>query len=447
MVAGNVRLGGVVTLSTRILPVTAEVAAVGGLPQPVRSGGTWLGRGTNVFFRLGAGLDAGPVHLVVAPEFWRAQNQPFDLFPSRDPALNSFASPWYTLPWSIDLPSRMGVDPVMEAGWGQSALWVTTGPVEAGVATSSQHWGPGRHGGLLLGADAPGIPRVFVRASQPIATAVGAWSFTAFAGSLSESRFFDRDPDNDTRALRAGNVSWSPKPGSSFSTGVSHATMLAEGPAPGDSLARASDQLNAAFAEFRGAGSRAYAEVARAGPLPSLRSFVTVPYAGLAYLVGIEHAIARKAGTLLVSAEAANLEQPTDVRGKSTFDFYTSRFVVQGWTHRGRVLGHQAGPGGNHAAVAADWVTPRWSLGVFGDRTRWNDDAMHREYLPRSPRHDVSVRAGVRAGYLAGVHELSLEVSSGKRLNYLFQNAKFFTGYRTVDVSIPQLRLTIAPRR
>lgn len=458
LVRRDLRPGPGLTIVTRVLPVTVEGAAVGGLPDPVRSGGTWMGRGGNFFVRPAASVDAGPVHLVLAPELWRAQNLAFDLFPSPDAARSSFAAPWYGAPWSIDLPSRMGVDPVMEAGPGQSALWVTAGPVEVGAATSSQQWGPGRHGGLVLGADAPGIPRVFARSTRPIATRAGDWSFTAFTGSLTESRFFDRDPSNDARALRAVNLSWRPGPASAFGVGFSHATMLGEAMTPGDTAPggdslpgegrsrRVSDQINAVFAELRGAGTRGYVELGRAHRLPSLREFVTVPYAGIAYLVGVEHAIRHAGGAVLISAEAANLEQPTDVRGDSTFDFYTSRSIAQGWTHRGRVLGHPAGPGGMHAVLAVDWVTPRWSAGIFGDRVRWNEDALHREYLARSPRHDVSVRAGVRAGYLVGRHEVSLEASTGKRLNYLFQNAKFFTGYRTVDVSLPQLRLSITPR-
>jgi hypothetical protein len=172
---------------------------------------------------------------------------------------------------------------------------------------------------------------------------------------------------------------------------------------------------------------------------------VTVPYQGIVYIAGAERALAFRPGRLLLSMEAANLEQPTDIRGGTRQDFYTSADIPQGWTQRGQVLGYAAGPGSQTQWISLDWVAPRWSLGVFGDRVRWNEDALVRQFLPYPNRHDLTVRGGVRGGLVWRGNELAVEVSTGHRLNYLFQNATFIPGYRTVDLSVPALRLAITP--
>lgn len=432
--------------TVRLLAPSARLDFIGGLPSVSATGGAWVGRGSNAFVRLAASLDAGRFHAILAPEIWHAENRAYDVFPSPTEGRSSFASPWYGPPYSIDLPSRMGVDDLVEVTAGQSAAWVEAGGVEVGVAASNQHWGPGRHGGLVIGPDAPGIPRFFVRMPHRIATPAGAWSASAFSGILTESRFFDRDSSNDYRSLSAVNVGWSPSPTSPLQLGIAHASMRSGTTfGPGPSTNGKSEQLNSVFLELGRNGSRAYVEVARAGALPSMRRFLTVPYGGIAYVVGLEHAVRRSAGTLVAAAEAANLEQPTDVRGEPSFDFYTSRAIPQGWSQRGRPLGYPTGPGSNHAALQLDWIAPQWSLGIFGDRTRWNEDAFLRQYLPSSPRHDVSFRAGIGAGYVAAGYEITAVLSTGKRLNYLFQNKQFNPEYRTVDVSIPQLRISLSP--
>jgi hypothetical protein len=108
-------------------------------------------------------------------------------------------------------------------------------------------------------------------------------------------------------------------------------------------------------------------------------------------------------------------------------------------------LGYSAGPGSNTQWLSVDWIASRWSLGAFADRVRWNEDAFIRQTFPYPNRHDVTIRGGLRGGVVWRGNEFSLEGSIGHRLNYLFQNAAFLPGYRTVDVSVPSLRFSFAP--
>jgi hypothetical protein len=432
------------------LPV-ARAALLGGVSDPRDDGPAWNGRGTNFFVRGGVALEYAWLHAVVAPELWYAENKPFEVFASPDTSRSSLASPWYVDNISVDLPSRFGVRPISHLGLGETALWITAGFVDVGASTSSQRWGPAERGALVLGADAPGVPRLFARTSHPIQTDFGSFSATVFAGTLTESRYFDRDDDNDLRSLTAWNVAWSPSDSSGFIAGFAHAEQRAGVRLGASDSARRihgpSDQLNEVYVQFRDSrsGIRAWAEVGHAGAIPTARQFFAVPYQGLAYVVGAERAIATTGGSLLMSFEATNLEQPTDLRGGARQDFYTSSDIPQGWSQRGQLLGNAAGPGGQSQWVSVDWVAKRWSFGVFGDRVRWNEDALIRQYLPYPNRHDVTIRGGLRGGIVAYGNEIAVEASIGHRLNYLFQNAAFIPGYRTVDLAVPALRFAITP--
>jgi hypothetical protein len=290
---------------------------------------------------------------------------------------------------------------------------------------------------------------VFVRTNHPISTPAGTWSGTAFVGTLTESPFFDNTPANDLRTLTAWNVAWSPSDSSGASIGFAHLSMRTGSMFGGGShtLTGPTDQMNSLYARVQAPddGLRAWVEIGRAGALPGMRQFFTVPYQGITYLFGVERAIAMHGGTLLLTGEAADLEQPTDIRGQPTQDFYTSRDIPQGWTQRGQILGDGIGPGGQSQWFAVDWVTPSHSTGVFIERVRWNEDAFLRQYLPYLNRHDVTFRAGVRGGSVIAGQDVHVELSGGKRLNYLFQNGTYIPGFNTVDVTVTELKFTITP--
>ncbi len=433
----------------RLVPPTARIAYLGGVPDTRAAEGEWMGVGLNAFARAGVAFDRGVFHAAFAPELWVAQNEQFNFFADTSAGRSPFSSNLYLPPYSIDLPTRFGAGTVTGANLGQSALWIATHGLEFGVSSSSQSWGPGVRGHLLLSTNAQGIPRLFVRTQNPVNTVIGSWSGSAFVGTLTESPFFDNNPANNLRTIKAFNLAWSPDSTGTFVLGLEHASMrtgalYARGTRR---LTGPTDQMNGLYGRIQSPadGLRAWFEVARADTLPTLRQFLRIPYQGLAYLVGLQTAIHKSSGTLLLTGEAADLEQYTDIRGQPTQDFYTSSDIPQGWTQRGMLLGDGIGPGGNSQWVSLDWVAPARSLGFFVERVRWNEDAFTRQYLPYLNRHDVTMRVGLRGGTVYRGQQVSLEVSGGRRLNYLFQNGSYIPGFHTVDVTLSEVRVSITP--
>lgn len=434
-----------------------RLVANGGLPDSRADGALWAGRGLSSLVRLGVTLDWQDFHIAFVPEFWTSANRPFDVQPALDTARSSLSSPFNAGRYSLDLPSRMGRDAATEFSPGQTAFWFSAGPVDLGWSSSNLWWGTGVRDALFVGPSAAGVPRVFARTPHPVRTPLGRLSGELFLGVLSESRFFDRLTVNDRRSLSAAAITWSPTNTDGVVLGLARGVTKV---VPRDSTygqrlfdafvslrEGAGDQLTTLFARYKlpRSGLRAYAEIARARTTSGLRDILTVPNEGIAYQVGVERLVRRTAVNWLFLAEAMNLEQGVDVKERPPRDFYSGDGTPQGWTQRGQLLGAGIGPGAQSQWLSADRLSRIWSLGLYAERVRWNNDALYRQYLPYANRHDVTLRLGARAGIRRFGYDMMLDASWGNRINYLFQNNEFIPSYRTVDVRVPQLHVTVSP--
>lgn len=443
--------------SVRAVLPWVRFTAAGGLPAAQEDGTLWNGRGMNTAIRGGVTLERFGVHVAIVPDIVFSSNQAFDHEPSRDTSRSSFASPFhFANGGSLDLPKRFGAESYREITPGASAAFYEKGGVAVGWSAAPQQWGPGQRGSLMIGAASAGIPRVFVRSAEPFATKIGVFDAVAFLGTATESRYFDRNSSNDFRSLSGAALSWSPRMESRFVGGVARGVMRASDKAIpeaarfADALSKAgteADEMVAAFARV-GRNTDAlsgWVEVARNRPGFGVRSFLTLPYDAMSYLVGMRGATDVQNGRLIVLFEAANLEQGEDVKGREPRDFYTGQAAIQGWTQRGRPIGHWIGPGAQSQYLSIDWVKSAARFGIFAERVRRDEDALFREYLAYPNRHDVQMEYGARAALAWKGFEVALDGSIGRRINFEFQNAEYLPTLRTVDVNTPRLRLSITP--
>ncbi|MEP6835808.1 MAG: capsule assembly Wzi family protein [Gemmatimonas sp.] len=440
-------------------PLTPRLRIFGsrGLPAAHDDGELWVGRGVSVALRAGFTVDGKFLHVAVAPELVSTENTAFDHEPARDTARSSFASPFYSLPsQSIDLPTQFGVGSEMRITPGASAIWLSGFGVAGGISTSLQAWGPGLRGSLLLGASAGGIPRAFLRSANPMRTRIGVFDAVLFLGTVTESRYFDRDTSNNYRSMSAFGLTWSPDSAGLLALGAARGVMhtsdraLPEISRSIDALRStdtAADDLISMFAKLGRPSDAlsAWVEVARNRKGFGSRSFLTLPYDATGYIIGARGSTGLRGQQLVVLAEAANLEQSEDVIGRAPKDFYAGTNVPQGWTQRGRPIGHWVGPGGQTQFISIDWVRGRSRVGLYAERVRRNEDALFREYLAYPNRHDVSLEPGIRAALAWRGQEFALDVSNGKRLNFEFQNATYLPSTRTVDVVMPRISFSVTP--
>ena len=453
------------TLRWRIIPGTIRFTHNDELPYSLNDGALWAGRGSSYSLMAGARLEWGPVRLFLLPELVASENRDFDppavdlrVAPGLPGSRHPFSSQFHPAPHSIDLPWRMGSEPIRSVRLGQSTLMVDAPYVTVGASTENEWWGPGMRNALILSDNAPGFPHLFVRTVQPVRTRAGSFEGRWLAGWLAESPFFDTDTSNQRRSISMLALTWQPPhttlllgaARSVFNFTTTSARALGDAlmvfndvgqpnavPLTTNTVKPGQDQLLSLF--FRWVQPRDrfefYGEWARAEFPVSLRDFLVQPNHTQAYTLGLQWLgdtlSWRGRGSdirLRAQAEVSFLEQSTTFRQRFIGSWYTSRVVAQGYTNEGQSLGAAIGPGSSSQFVALDLVAPRWQGGVYVNRIRWMEDAHslfvydYDEGNRGMCEHDVSFLPGLRASADTRFGSVQADYSTGWRLNVFYEH-------------------------
>lgn len=426
------------------------------LPFGQNDGALWAGKGYSVRALAGATAHFGPFHLIAIPEFvsttsYRMSLNVIDLRFSRPlPATrSSFSSPFNVVPYSIDMPYSLGDSSWRKLYPGQSSAFVDAGPMQAGVATENEWWGPATRNPIVLGDNAAGFPHVFIRTGRPLVSRAGQFEGRWIVGGLHESDFFDDDPTNDVRSLSALALTWKQRPTSNLSIGfarsvyapadgygnvLSHALDVLKStghpdalPATDSTMTPGRDQIYSLFAQWivPKYGLDTYLEWARTEFPKSLRDFLLQPMHSRGYSAGMQWAHQLRSGTTVrLMGEMTNVEQDGSYRFRPTGSFYTSRAVIQGYTNEGQVLGAGSGPGSSSEWLSLDYMPNRFLFGGNFGRTRYNNDAFFLKSNPHRCFHDVAVYPGLRTGMKTRFMSLRADYSRITRYNSFWQRTR-----------------------
>lgn len=440
------------------------------LPFSMNDGPQWAGRGVTTTLSAGIRLETDHLSISIAPDIVLQQNRVFSVLASPATDRSSFASPWHSGVESADLPLRFGNQSQAIVYPGDSWIDYRAGLVSFGFSTDEQWWGPGMRNALLMSNNAPGIPQLYLRSGQPIPTPIGAVEFRWLLGGLTESLFFDTLGSDNLRSLSALVATLRTAFDTGLTIGVArsvYAPVSGPGGIPahlfdvigrwnqspdtiGDRPSHPSDQLLSLFGRwvFPSNGFEVYAEWAKLFP-PGLREMLVSPQLHQGFTLGLQWVNPLSSVTAVrLQAEATTLEQTPPSLRALVPSFYTSRFVPQGYTQRGQVIGAAIGPGSSSQFIAGDYLGAHWRVGVEFGRIRWEDDIYYRTPNGVSfVAHDVSLFAGLRGGLTVSGFDVDAEAISEKRLNYLFQSA--VSGYsqdRAFDINNVTLRVRVSPR-
>lgn len=462
----------------RFVPPATRVIWNSQIPYSGNDGPVWAGRGPSVVVSGGATATvrdgAATFDFSFVPSVTYSANEAFQVFPGIEPGRAPFSSPWYGAGTSADLPLRFGASPILRLDPGESSVRVCGHGIVVGAGTRSRWWGPGVRNALVLSNNAPAIPQFFVETTEPVRTRIGHIGATAFVGTLTESLFFDDQPDNDYRSLSGLLVELRPPTVENLSLGLARLVMRRDAgsidrlfdalvlwePRRADTGAlddgrsrQRADQLTSLFARwaFPASGFEVHGEWARAEVPRSLSELAVNPHNSHGYTLGAQWAIPgrRADDRIRLEAEVTYLEQSIVFADRRPLPFYTGRATAHGFTQRGQVLGASIGPGSSSQFVGADYVARRWQGGVFAGRTRWENDALYQQGERFLVRHDVTIYSGARGAFTHRLGDVVSEVTVGRRYNYLFQN----TGYNPSDGGVPvdvqnvTLTFSLTPRQ
>lgn len=435
-------------------------------------GPIWAGRGTTSAVQVGFYAEFGPLNLSFAPVGFRAENKEFARAPTGPNVNGTFQNPDFL---GVDRPQRFGNAPYAQIDPGQTTLRLDLPVVTAGASTANLFWGPGQEFPVLLGNNAAGFPHLFVGTSQP----VDAWLFKlhakVFWGELLQSKYSPVTGSNyytsvdepGRRRFTTGLVAtlqprgfdglelggsrffhsiW-PRSGipRSYLTRVFQ-DILKKNLKP-DSLDLANpseegnrgvsdNQLMAVFARWvlPHSGLELHFEYGREDFSYDFRDLTQEPDHSRAYAIGARKVI-RFAPARLIAArfELMNFQLPELARYRGEGEMYVHGLIRQGHTHKGQMLGADAGVGtGAGSVVAIDHFNQdgRWT--ASWTRIVRREDGNYTSIGVRSPRSiDVSHGLGFEASRIVS----GMEVSTG--LTYVYEfNRDFVTDKSNINALV-----------
>jgi hypothetical protein len=398
------------------------------LPTSLNEGALWTGRGTSALLRGGVAVAMGRWQATLAPELVVSANAPVEVQAGTTPGWSRWSSPWRTRANPADLPLRFGDAPVVAVAPGQSRLELSLGALAVGISSANLWWGPGVRNALVLSNHAAGVPHALLRTARPLPTRLGTIDARLIAGRLTESMYFDQDATNDQRALRGVALAWTPRGVEGATVGLTHLAV------------QRADQMHGAFLRwvFPDDGVEFWGEYATM-QRPTLREWLVAPNANAGWTLGAQWLLPRARATdatWRLQLEITDVAQSRVLAGREPRDWGTGTVAIQGFTQRGRMLGVSTGPGSSHWWWAMDRWHPTWSAGAFLSRTRWENDAFHRQPIPNPFAHDVSASAGLRATASRRSWQPQAVVSVERRYNYQFESRYLVPlgrGQRTVN--------------
>ena len=403
-------------------------------PWGVNDGAVWQGKGSTLALSAGVHGRLGPLQLTFAPLLTHSRNADFALSPWPAPDGHSpFAYPTFRPTW-IDSPQRFGSRPVTTLDWGQSSVRAAWRGTVVGFSNENLWWGPGVRNALLMTNNAPGFPHLFAGTTRPANIGIGTLDARVIWGSLRESAYFDTVSTNDRRFITGAVLSHSPSWAPTLEVGL--ARVFQQGWQAGPSLEDAflllhpgvgdgQDEMTSVFLRWVAPESKLelYGEWAKGEQSGNPRDLMVQPEYGSGWLLGFQKAMQRGPSEKTLWRLTSELTllgaaRTTRIRTADAGFFYVHPSVVQGYTHRGQVMGAGIGPGSSQAFVRLDRFAAWGSAGISAFRTVYDNDRFYLKPGTVDRRgHEVEPAFAANVLIVRGPWDLSFSAAASQLLN------------------------------
>ncbi len=340
------------------------------------------------------------------PEFVFSQNDSFEEF-----NVEHFPVVWQRMyQWwnTIDEPVRFGSKSLFRFYPGQSSIRYNFDNISIGISSENLWWGPGKRNSLIMSNNAPGFYHLVANTRKPVTTSIGSFEGQFVAGTLTNSGFTPPAPErkylgtqlyhpstDKWRYLSGMTVSWQPKWVSGLFLGYSITSQVyldeiggirdiqpffngikQAGIQPNPKLTNNQQQssgylrwlLQESNAEF-------YIEYGTNGRSRGLREFLVQPNRHRAFTIGLSKIYPIKKNRFIqFDAEITQLGQVVREVVRDGDSWYTDKYIRQGYTNQGQVIGAGIGPGSNVFYAEASWWSGVRKIGVFAERLVHNND-------------------------------------------------------------------------
>jgi hypothetical protein len=387
-------------------------------PIGQNDGALWQGSGLNTVVSTGAYFSYGPIKVSIRPNFIYSANENFPI--SRWPAPEGLSDFGYEFT-VIDYPQRFGTDPITTFDPGQSWIRVEYREFSAGVSTENQILGPAIYNPIMLSQNAPGFPHLFIGTHQPYQTGIGSFEGKMIWGRLQESNYFDENESNNSRLINGITLIYSPSFVKGLHVGLSKIAVTAQQNITiggylsalrpmqyGEPSEIERLQMFSLFSRWKipDYGFEFYGEWARNTPPKNFRDLILEPEYSRVYTMGFfKRFILAPEHWLKLNFELTQIERPRSIVYRASQPFYRSQSVIQGYTHKGQILGAGIAPGSNSQKIDLSYFMPHGMFGVSFNRIVHDNIRLYENYeiigeRPwgiRNPRvvNEVEFRYGV----------------------------------------------------
>lgn len=399
-------------------------------------------RGWQTYASAGMYLEAGPLEVQFQPEFVWAQNKYYN------PGSNKSI---YT-----EYEERFGQGAYRRVLPGQSSVRLNAGAFSFGYSTENIWWGPGQFNALLFSNNAFGFEHLTINTRRPAKTFLGFFETQIIAGYLKGSEFRSNVSiihptryKDEARYLNGFIVSYQPKwvPGLSvglsrvFQQYVSFRSNTLNGYLPifapfqkvnagFDNDADGRDQQATVF--FRwvlpAAQTEFYFEYGRRDHEATWRGVLLNPEHARAFLFGLNKLIPvsneahiQMRFELFHQQESINILARYDgFIGQSNWGGHIP--LINGFTHRGQMLGPGIGPGSNVQTLETAWVKGIKKIGLRFDRLNRYQDVFVKRYNDLTPEQRwVDLALGTIVEWKFNRFIISSNMTFIQSLNYQWQ--------------------------
>ena len=345
----------------------------------------------------------------------------------------------------IDMPQRFGEDPISVLDPGESFVRYEYGDWMGGISNQKYWTGPALLNPLIFSHNAPGFVHGFLGSRRPITVPSGQLETRMLWGGLRESDYFDSDSTNNMRYVSSFMVVYRPDwiPGLEvgytrtgykylFNNEVTVSALLLPFWSRMERAERIPEPMDyydfymmmSAFSlryVLPESGFEWYLEWGRNDLRRALRDIISEPELNRAYTIGmVKRWDLHPSHAIVTNVELTQLENnspgayhrmSTRLIENEALTWYSSQYIIQGFTHKGQVVGAWIGPGSSAQTLQMSWYHPWGMLGgtvgrtvFYNDRLFWRWDYYLKQQISayNGPRklHEVEMHYGVSAVFL-----------------------------------------------
>ncbi|GAB4240728.1 MAG: hypothetical protein Tsb0034_17360 [Ekhidna sp.] len=315
------------------------------------------------------------------------------------------------------------------------------------MGTQNYSLGPSVFNPIILSRQGAGFPHIRLGLKPTYLSSgknIAKVEANLLYGMLTESEYYDEDPDNNHRYFNGLFIALSPSFLPNLSLGfnkvlykqtryfqgqdvISPFFIIDNGVVDGDTLSPndAFDQMASLFINwnFPSIGFRAYLEFAKndfTSDGAGLRPTAVEPEHSRGYTIGFEKTITNKNdATYIISYEHTNLSighQPW----RPTPPFYAHSINTQGYTQDGQLIGAGIGPGGNSDHFNIRYLKNELSCFVLLQRIERDRDYFVRQ-VRNSNLHDIEYTLTIGAQKQFDRYDLFIESAFSHNYSRYFQ--------------------------